>query len=101
MLSNSTGVDGSSQLQANFILPDINKLALEAKSGSLAILFVSFGMHSWNFDNMEADFMWMSLQSLGSYIILAVGAQNPFRGINLSKGPVDMASFPCKLSLTC
>ncbi|BBH01589.1 VEFS-Box of polycomb protein [Prunus dulcis] len=42
MLSNSTGVDGSSQLQANFILPDINKLALEAKSGSLAILFVSF-----------------------------------------------------------
>lgn len=45
MLSNSTGVDGSSQHQANFILPDINKLALEAKSGSLAILLVSFGMH--------------------------------------------------------
>ena len=43
MLSNSTGVDGSSQLQANFILPDINKLTLEAKSGSLAILLVSFG----------------------------------------------------------
>ncbi|CAN6558390.1 unnamed protein product [Malus baccata var. baccata] len=42
MLSNSTGVDGSSQLQANFILPDINKLTLEAKSGSLAILLVSF-----------------------------------------------------------
>ncbi|RXI02859.1 hypothetical protein DVH24_002937 [Malus domestica] len=42
MLSNSTGVDGSSQLQAHFILPDINKLTLEAKSGSLAILLVSF-----------------------------------------------------------
>ncbi|XP_034211226.1 polycomb group protein EMBRYONIC FLOWER 2 isoform X2 [Prunus dulcis] len=72
MLSNSTGVDGSSQLQANFILPDINKLALEAKSGSLAILFVSF-----------------------------VGAQNPFRGINLSKGPVDMASFPSNAGGYC
>ncbi|XP_021832431.1 polycomb group protein EMBRYONIC FLOWER 2 isoform X1 [Prunus avium] len=72
MLSNSTGADGSSQLQANFILPDINKLALEAKSGSLAILFVSF-----------------------------VGAQNPFRGINLSKGPVDMASFPSNAGGYC
>lgn len=44
MLSNSTGVDGTGQHQANFILPDINKLASEAKSGSLAILLVSFGM---------------------------------------------------------
>ncbi|KAM1278798.1 hypothetical protein ACFX2J_030774 [Malus domestica] len=72
MLSNSTGVDGSSQLQAHFILPDINKLTLEAKSGSLAILLVSF-----------------------------VGAQNPFRGINLSKGPVDMSSFPSNAGGYC
>ncbi|XP_068337816.1 polycomb group protein EMBRYONIC FLOWER 2-like isoform X4 [Pyrus communis] len=72
MLSNSTGVDGSSQLQANFILPDINKLTLEAKSGSLAILLVSF-----------------------------VGAQNPFRGINLSKGPVDMSFFPSNAGGYC
>ncbi|XP_022989240.1 polycomb group protein EMBRYONIC FLOWER 2 isoform X2 [Cucurbita maxima] len=31
----------SSQVVANFILPEINKLAVEAKAGSLAILFVS------------------------------------------------------------
>ncbi|XP_024198431.1 polycomb group protein EMBRYONIC FLOWER 2 isoform X1 [Rosa chinensis] len=72
MLSNSTGVDGSGQHQANFILPDINKLALEAKSGSLAILLVSF-----------------------------VGAQNPLRGINLSKGPMDMASSPANVGGYC
>jgi hypothetical protein len=36
------GVDGVSQAQANFLLPDMNRLALEAKSGSLAILFISF-----------------------------------------------------------
>lgn len=98
MLSNSTGVDGSSQHQANFILPDINKLALEAKSGSLAILLVSFGMYFY----VKIDWCWisfgcMSFQWLGSlYYFLAVGAQNPLRGINLSKGPMDMASLPCK-----
>lgn len=57
MLSNSTGVDGSSQHQANFILPDINKLALEAKSGSLAILLVSFGMHFY----VKIDWCWLVL----------------------------------------
>ncbi|KAL5537545.1 hypothetical protein UlMin_045740, partial [Ulmus minor] len=65
MLTNSAGVEGRSQVQANFILPDINKLALEVKSGSFAILLVSF-------------------------------AQNHSGGINPSKGPLDIASFPSK-----
>ncbi|XP_031287439.1 polycomb group protein EMBRYONIC FLOWER 2 isoform X2 [Pistacia vera] len=42
ILTNFTGVEGSTQVQANFILPDITKLALKAKSGSLAILLVNF-----------------------------------------------------------
>ncbi|ESQ43452.1 hypothetical protein EUTSA_v10012944mg [Eutrema salsugineum] len=42
ILTGVLGVDGVSQAQANFLLPDMNRLALEAKSGSLAILFISF-----------------------------------------------------------
>ncbi|XP_056855182.1 polycomb group protein EMBRYONIC FLOWER 2-like, partial [Raphanus sativus] len=43
ILTGVLGVDGVSQAQAKFLLPDMNELALEAKSGSLAILFISFG----------------------------------------------------------
>ncbi|XWS36991.1 hypothetical protein CRYUN_Cryun19dG0004900 [Craigia yunnanensis] len=42
ILTSFTGIEGSNQIQANFVLPEINKLAMEAKSGSLAILLVSF-----------------------------------------------------------
>ncbi|KAL0843982.1 hypothetical protein Bca101_017228 [Brassica carinata] len=42
ILTGVRGVNGVSQAQAKFLLPDMNKLALEAKSGSLAILFISF-----------------------------------------------------------
>ncbi|XP_038709030.1 polycomb group protein EMBRYONIC FLOWER 2 isoform X2 [Tripterygium wilfordii] len=42
LLTSFTGAEGSSQAQANFVLPEINKLALEAKTGSLAVLLVSF-----------------------------------------------------------
>ena len=45
ILTSFAGIEGSNQIQANFILPEINKLAMEAKSGSLAILLVSFGMY--------------------------------------------------------
>ncbi|XVF08531.1 hypothetical protein REPUB_Repub07fG0010800 [Reevesia pubescens] len=41
ILTGFTGIEGSNQAQANFILPEITKLAMEAKSGSLAILLVS------------------------------------------------------------
>ncbi|WZZ39469.1 hypothetical protein YC2023_035728 [Brassica napus] len=37
-----TGDDGVSQPQANFLLPRMDRLALDAKSGSLVILFISF-----------------------------------------------------------
>ncbi|CAF2138205.1 polycomb group protein EMBRYONIC FLOWER 2 isoform X1 [Brassica rapa] len=42
ILTSVLGVDGVSQAQANFLLPDLSRLALDAKSGSLAILFISF-----------------------------------------------------------
>ncbi|KAG2335181.1 hypothetical protein Bca52824_006361 [Brassica carinata] len=42
ILTGVRGVNGVRQAQAKFLLPDMNKLALEAKSGSLAILFLSF-----------------------------------------------------------
>ncbi|GLT62748.1 hypothetical protein SLA2020_353580 [Shorea laevis] len=42
ILKSFAGVEGSSQSQATFLLPEINKLAMEVKSSSLAILFISF-----------------------------------------------------------
>ncbi|KAK8530820.1 hypothetical protein V6N12_013320 [Hibiscus sabdariffa] len=42
ILTSFTGIDGSNQAQVNFILPEKNKLSMEAKSGSLAILLVNF-----------------------------------------------------------
>ncbi|KAH7557330.1 hypothetical protein JRO89_XS11G0121500 [Xanthoceras sorbifolium] len=42
ILTNFTGVEGSTQVHATFIIPEINKLAWKAKSGSLAILLVNF-----------------------------------------------------------
>lgn len=38
---NSPGIDLNTQVQANFTLPEVNKLAEEARSCSLDILFVS------------------------------------------------------------
>ncbi|KAF7825086.1 polycomb group protein EMBRYONIC FLOWER 2 isoform X1 [Senna tora] len=46
MFRNCSGIDENSQVQANFTLPEVNKLAVEARSRSLAILFVSFLEHS-------------------------------------------------------
>ncbi|XP_021634883.1 polycomb group protein EMBRYONIC FLOWER 2 isoform X2 [Manihot esculenta] len=57
VLTKFSGADGSTPAQANFVFPEINKLALDAKSGSLAFLFVSFA-----------------------------GAQSPVHSIHLSKG---------------
>ncbi|CAH2070437.1 unnamed protein product [Thlaspi arvense] len=42
ILTGVVGVDGVSQAQANFLLPDMSRLSLEAKSGSLAVLLISF-----------------------------------------------------------
>ncbi|XP_075649265.1 polycomb group protein EMBRYONIC FLOWER 2 isoform X1 [Castanea sativa] len=64
VLDSSAGVEGSTQIQAHFILPEINKLAPEAKSGSLAILLVSW-----------------------------VGVEIPL-GTNLSKGSLDTNLLP-------
>ncbi|XP_024958558.2 polycomb group protein EMBRYONIC FLOWER 2 isoform X1 [Citrus sinensis] len=42
ILTNFTGVEGSTQVQANFVLPEISRLQLKAKSCTLAILLVNF-----------------------------------------------------------
>ncbi|KAM6601293.1 polycomb group protein EMBRYONIC FLOWER 2 isoform X2 [Cannabis sativa] len=72
MLTSSTGVEGRNQAQANFVLPDINKLAVEARSGTVSILLVSF-----------------------------VGVQNSLGEFNLPKGPINVSSFPSKLGGNC
>ncbi|XP_022737366.1 polycomb group protein EMBRYONIC FLOWER 2-like [Durio zibethinus] len=91
ILTSFTGIEGSNQAQANFIFPEINKLAMEAKSGSLAILLVSFangGCCLWGRIPLES--LYFSLE----------------KSPNLSLGqraemilPVDMHS--CLLKLNC
>ncbi|KAJ4837502.1 hypothetical protein Tsubulata_009942 [Turnera subulata] len=76
-LTNFSGAEGSNQLHAKFILPEMNKLSVEAKSGSLAILLVSFA-----------------------------GAQSSAHGIDLTKGHLGMEWFSCEiwfgsLALSC
>lgn len=44
ILTSCHGDEGISNAQANFVLPEMNKLSEEIKSGSLAILFISSGM---------------------------------------------------------
>lgn len=44
ILTKCTGDDRTNQGLANFILPEIDKLSEEVKSGSLSILFISCGM---------------------------------------------------------
>ena len=44
ILTKCTEDDAMNQDEANFILPEINKLLAEVKSGSLTILLVSCGM---------------------------------------------------------
>jgi len=57
VLTNFAGVEGSTQAQTNFVLPEMNKLASEVKSGSLYVLLVSFGMHSY---------VWLVLENLSA-----------------------------------
>ncbi|XP_059650980.1 polycomb group protein EMBRYONIC FLOWER 2-like isoform X3 [Cornus florida] len=72
MLNTYAGIDGTNQTQANFILPEINKLAAEVKFGSLAVLFVSFAEIT-----------------------------NSLSGLDLSKDHMDMASFPSNVGGYC
>ncbi|XP_057996201.1 polycomb group protein EMBRYONIC FLOWER 2 isoform X2 [Hevea brasiliensis] len=70
VLTNFSRVDGITQAQANFVLPEINKLALKANSSSLAILFISFA-----------------------------GAQSPLHGdgVDLTKGHLENVGGCCLL----
>ncbi|KAJ6703345.1 POLYCOMB GROUP PROTEIN [Salix viminalis] len=69
VLTNFAGVEGSTQVQANFVLPEMNKLASEVKSGSLYVLLVSF----------------------------AAGAQSSMRGIDLTNGHLENVGGCCLL----
>nr|KJB19635.1 hypothetical protein B456_003G112000 [Gossypium raimondii] len=90
ILTSFTGIEGSDQAQANFVLPEINKLAMEAKSGSLAILLVSFangGCCLWGRIPLESLYLsWEKAPNLS----LGQRAEMIF--------PVDMHS--CLLKLT-
>ncbi|KAB5564684.1 hypothetical protein DKX38_004738 [Salix brachista] len=68
VLTNFAGVEGSTQVQAIFILPEMNKLASEVKSGSLYVLLVSFA-----------------------------GAQSSMRGIDLTNGHLENVGGCCLL----
>ncbi|XP_061982354.1 polycomb group protein EMBRYONIC FLOWER 2 isoform X6 [Populus nigra] len=68
VLTNFAGVEGSTQAQTNFVLPEMNKLASEVKSGSLYVLLVSFA-----------------------------GAQSSMRGIDLTNGHLENVGGCCLL----
>uniref|UniRef100_A0A2K2BUD4 Uncharacterized protein n=1 Tax=Populus trichocarpa TaxID=3694 RepID=A0A2K2BUD4_POPTR len=68
VLTGFAGVEGSAQVQANFVLPEMNKLASEVKSGSLHVLLVSFA-----------------------------GAQSSMHGIDLTKGHLENVGGCCLL----
>lgn len=72
ILTTCTDVEGMNRAQVKFILPEINKLSTDAKSSSLSILFVSCAEITG---------------SLG--------------GIDLTKGHMDMPSFPSNVEGYC
>lgn len=41
----SSGIDGINEIKAKFVLSEVNKLAVEARAGSLFLLFFTTGMH--------------------------------------------------------
>ncbi|KAG6782969.1 hypothetical protein POTOM_012396 [Populus tomentosa] len=68
VVTNFAEVEGSTQAQTNFVLPEMNKLASEVKSGSLYVLLVSFA-----------------------------GAQSSMRGIDLTNGHLENVGGCCLL----
>ncbi|CAI0450550.1 unnamed protein product, partial [Linum tenue] len=68
IMNDFAGVNGSTQAQAHFLLPESNKLASEANSGSLSLLLVSFA-----------------------------GAQNAVHGLDLTKSHVENVGGCCLL----
>ncbi|KAG6788125.1 hypothetical protein POTOM_004179 [Populus tomentosa] len=68
VLTGFAGVEGSTQVQAHFVLPEMNKLASEVKSGSLHVLVVSFA-----------------------------GAQSSMHGIDLTKSHLENVGGCCLL----
>ncbi|XP_023552736.1 polycomb group protein EMBRYONIC FLOWER 2-like isoform X10 [Cucurbita pepo subsp. pepo] len=72
LLNGINRVECNSQVIANFILPEINKLAVEAKSGSLAILFVScvgFANTSSGVDSIDGRSYMASVPAIAGYCL--------------------------------
>ncbi|XVF07425.1 hypothetical protein REPUB_Repub06bG0137800 [Reevesia pubescens] len=90
ILTGFTGIEGSNQAQANFIVHEITKLAMEAKSGLLAILLVSFA-------NGGGCCLWgrISLESL--YLSLEKSPNLSSRQRDEMLLPVDMHSCLLKV----
>ncbi|KAH9648002.1 polycomb group protein EMBRYONIC FLOWER 2 [Citrus sinensis] len=72
ILTNFTGVEGSTQVQANFVLPEISRLQLKAKSCTLAILLVNFA-----------------------------GSPNSSSGTDLTKARLGTTLTPCEIYFHC
>lgn len=84
----------NSQVIANFILPEINKLAVEAKSGSLAILFVSCGRPS-HLTVAGGQIYTMKFFYISVYmLLLAAGSANTLSGVDSVDGSLYMPSVP-------
>ncbi|KAL2326652.1 hypothetical protein Fmac_025710 [Flemingia macrophylla] len=73
---NSPGIDLNTQVQANFTLPEVNKLAEEARSCSLDILFVSTATvenlnlsSGVNSNSMPADLSHLAFFESGEYCL--------------------------------
>ncbi|KAJ1389071.1 putative polycomb group protein EMBRYONIC FLOWER 2 isoform [Sesbania bispinosa] len=63
---NSPGIDSNTQVQAKFTLPEVIKLAVEARSRSLAVLFVSTVENSNLSSGVNANLMPSDLPSFES-----------------------------------
>jgi len=102
---NSPGIDLNTQVQANFTLPEVNKLADEARSCSLDILFVSTatGMYMRMFFNCDENIYIFCCVPHYDYL-LAVKNSNLSSGVNSNSMPSDMshlAFFECELCFNC
>ncbi|KAF3683234.1 putative polycomb group protein EMBRYONIC FLOWER 2-like isoform X2 [Capsicum annuum] len=89
-----SGVDGINRAQAKFFLPEINKLSAEIRAGSLVILFVSFGRHSFSgivfHQKVFLEFYLLRFDMKANHLLFSAFAAE------LVRDHVDTSSFPCK-----
>ncbi|KAM7272302.1 hypothetical protein ACFE04_026965 [Oxalis oulophora] len=109
LLTNFVGVEGCSQTQAQIILPEIHKLAVEAKSDSLSILIISFAgtqtsslgndLTKNHLANTEGHCLWGKIPLQSIYTTLE-GSPNMSLGQKVEMtSPAEMQS--CFMKMSC